>query len=383
MIKKVSAVKIKKESSQIRVSFPYNPKYIAKLKELSGYRWHPEGKYWSFPYSEKTLKRILLTFRNEVVDVDSTLQISSGQKFGKQLSNQPQITEAVEKELKLRGYSQKTRKAYLHHIERYINYFAKCPKELDENLIKQYMLYLIDEEKVSRSYHNQAISAIKFLYDSVLKTPKVVGSFPRPRKERKLPVILSREDVIRLIQSVDNVKHKVILMLTYSAGLRVSEVVRLRVEDIHSKRGMIHIRSSKGRKDRYTILSNTGLEVLKEYWNKYRPKNWLFPGAKESNHITTRTVEKILETARQKAGIPKHITVHTLRHSFATHLLESGTDLRYIQELLGHKSSKTTEIYTHVSEKDIARIRSPLDTTMEKRGDDVKKKESVHIDRKK
>jgi site-specific recombinase XerD len=146
---------------------------------------------------------------------------------------------------------------------------------------------------------------------------------------------------------------------------------------------MIHIRSSKGRKDRYTVLANTVLEVLKDYWNKYRPKDWLFPGAKENNHITTRTVEKILENACQKAGIPKHITVHTLRHSFATHLLESGTDLRYIQELLGHKSSKTTEIYTHVSEKDIARIRSPLDTIMEKRCDDVKKKEPVPIDGKK
>jgi len=277
----------------------------------------------------------------------------------------------LKKELKLRGYSQKTRKAYLHHIELYINYFAKYPKELDENHIREYILHLIDEKKVSRSYHNQAVSAIKFLYDDVLKMPKVVGSLPRPRKKRKLPVILSREDVKRLIQSVGNVKHKAILRLAYSAGLRVSEVVRLRVQDIDSKRWMIHIRASKGRKDRYTVLSNVVLEVLKEYWNKYRPKNWLFPGAKESNHITTRTVEKILENARQKAGIPKHITVHTLRHSFATHLLESGVDLRYIHEILGYKSSKTTEIYTHVSEKDIARIRSPLDAIMRKGNENV------------
>ena len=277
----------------------------------------------------------------------------------------------MKKELKLRGYSQKTRKAYLHHIELYINYFAKYPKELDENHIREYILHLIDEKKVSRSYHNQAVSAIKFLYDDVLKMPKVVGSLPRPRKKRKLPVILSREDVKRLIQSVGNVKHKAILRLAYSAGLRVSEVVRLRVQDIDSKRWMIHIRASKGRKDRYTVLSNVVLEVLKEYWNKYRPKNWLFPGAKESNHITTRTVEKILENARQKAGIPKHITVHTLRHSFATHLLESGVDLRYIHEILGYKSSKTTEIYTHVSEKDIARIRSPLDAIMRKGNENV------------
>lgn len=129
---------------------------------------------------------------------------------------------------------------------------------------------------------------------------------------------------------------------------------------------MIHIRGAKGQKDRYTILSEVTLEALREYWKTHRPKDWLFPGPKEGSHITTRTVEKILENARQKAGIPKHITVHTLRHSFATHLLEGGIDLRYIQELLGHKSSKTTEIYTHVSEKDIGRIRSPLDSILKR-----------------
>lgn len=150
-------------------------------------------------------------------------------------------------------------------------------------------------------------------------------------------------------------------MLAYSAGLRVSEVVKLRVQDIDTKRNMIHIKVAKGRKDRYTVLSEVALRVLREYWKVYQPKNWLFPGPKQNSHLTTRTVEKILEDASQKAGITKHVTVHTLRHSFATHLLEGGTDLRYIQELLGHKSSKTTEIYTHVSQRDIGRIKSPLD----------------------
>ncbi|PIU23307.1 MAG: integrase [Chloroflexi bacterium CG08_land_8_20_14_0_20_45_12] len=151
-------------------------------------------------------------------------------------------------------------------------------------------------------------------------------------------------------------------MLTYSAGLRVSEVVRLKVEDIDEERHMIHIRGAKGQKDRYTLLSNVALQALHQYWETCHPKSWLFPGSKTDSHLTTRTVEKVLEDACQKAGIPKHITVHSLRHSFATHLLEGGTDLRYIQELLGHKSPKTTEIYTHVSERDIGRIRSPLDT---------------------
>ncbi len=238
----------------------------------------------------------------------------------------------------------------------------KDPRQLDEGDIRKYMLHLIDDEKVSRSYHNQAVNAAKFLYECVLQTPKVVGNLPRPRKETKLPVVLGRDDVMRLLGVVTNLKHRAILMLTYSAGLRVSEVVRLRVEDIDEERHMIHIRGAKGRKGRYTLLSSVALEALHQYWQTCHPKIWLFPGPKTDSHLTTRTVEKVLEDACQKAGIPKHITVHTLRHSFATHLLEGGTDLRYIQELLGHKSPKTTEIYNHVSERDIGRIRSALDT---------------------
>lgn len=168
----------------------------------------------------------------------------------KRESNQAQIREAVNKELKLRGYSRKTQKAYLHHIERYISYFAKDPKEFDEKHIRDYMLYLIDREKVSRAYHGQAVSAIKFLYERVLNMPKTVGSLPRPRKEKKLPIVLSREDVIRIFESVNNIKHKAILMLAYSVGLRVSEVVKLRLQDIDTKRNMIHIKAAKGRKDR-------------------------------------------------------------------------------------------------------------------------------------
>jgi site-specific recombinase XerD len=172
------------------------------------------------------------------------------------VSNQAQIAEAVKKELKLRGYSIKTQKAYLHHIERYISCFAKEPKELDEKKIRDYMLYLIDTEKVSSSYHDQAVSAIKFLYNCVLNMPRAVGSLPRPRKEKKLPIVLSREDVIRIFESVNNIKHKAILMLAYSAGLRVSEVVKLRVEDIDTKHNMIHIKEAKGQKDIMLLIGS-------------------------------------------------------------------------------------------------------------------------------
>ena len=157
-------------------------------------------------------------------------------------------------------------------------------------------------------------------------------------------------------------KHKAILMLVYSAGLRVGEVVRLKPEDIDSKRMLIYIKGSKGRKDRYTLLSNTALAVLREYWRQYKSAKYIFQGAKADRHISIRTVQKVLEHACEKANIKKDVSVHTLRHSFATHLLEGGTDLRYIQELLGHAHSKTTEMYTHVSTKSLGKIMSPLDT---------------------
>ena len=353
-------------SDSIRVCFPYSKDYIAKIKTVDGYKWHPEGKYWSFPYSEDTLKKILSAFSSENIRLDPTLRVSIDQKDDKPVLNHAQIMETSKKELKLSGYSQKTIKSYLHHIGRYIRYFTKDPKDLDEEHIRNYMLYLIDKKKVSRSYHNQAVSAIKFLYGHVLNMPGTAGGIPRPRKEKKLPVVLSHEDVMRILESVDNIKHKAILMLIYSAGLRVSEVVKLEVGDIDAERKLIHVKDAKGGKDRYTILSDVALKTLDVYMKSYQPQEWLFAGAKKPRHLSTRSVQKIFNSAVKSAGITKDASVHTLRHSFATHLLESGVDLRYIQELLGHKSSKTTEIYTHVSTRDLGKIRSPLDDLFKK-----------------
>ena len=198
---------------------------------------------------------------------------------------------------------------------------------------------------------------------------KFVYEVKRPRKDKKLPVVLSKEEVERILKAVDNLKHKAILMMVHAAGLRVGEVVKLKIENIDSKRMLIHIKGAKGRKDRYTMLSETALEILREYWRQYKPQKWLFEGARKDRYIATRTVDKIMEHACTKAGINKDVSVHTLRHSFATHLLESGTDLRYIQELLGHADSKTTEIYTHVSTKSLGKIKSPLDGLELKKGD--------------
>jgi len=182
-------------------------------------------------------------------------------------------------------------------------------------------------------------------------------------KERKLPDVMSEEEVMRLFQSVRNVKHKLMLMMAYASGLRVSELVSLRIEDLDINRRMIHVRGAKGKKDRYTLLPDSMLAPLHWYWQIYNlgTSGWLFPGGTPGYHLSTRTIQSVFERAVRAAGIRKPVSMHSLRHSFATHLLERGTDLRYIQELLGHQSSRTTEIYTHVSTKEIGKIRSPLD----------------------
>jgi site-specific recombinase XerD len=272
------------------------------------------------------------------------------------------LFDVLNSEMKIRNYSPKTIKAYTNAIKQFIKYFDRHPRYLTNEQIKLYLSYLVEVKKVSFSTVNQALNAIKFLYEELYHHPTVLKDIKRPKKDKKLPVVLSQEEVLKILSSVSNIKHKAILMLTYSAGLRVSEVVKLKPEDIDSKRKLIFIRAAKGKKDRYSILSKVALYTLRQYYDEYRPKKWLFNGGTKENHITIRTAQRIFENACGKANIRKEVGIHSLRHSFATHLLESGVDLRYIQELLGHKSSKTTEIYTHVSNKSLSSITSPLDS---------------------
>ncbi len=199
------------------------------------------------------------------------------------------------------------------------------------------------------------------MYRYILERDDIEIKLSRPKKQKKLPTVLSSEEVSKILNELKNEKHQAIMYLIYSSGLRIGEAINLRVTDIDSQRMLIRVRQGKGRKDRYTVLSQVALEVLRKYSKKYRPFDWLFPGGDIGSHISERTVQKIFERAKESAGIKKEATVHTLRHSFATHLLEGGTDLRFIQELLGHSSSKTTEIYTHVTERSVRSIQSPLD----------------------
>jgi site-specific recombinase XerD len=263
-------------------------------------------------------------------------------------------------EIQLRRYSAKTKKAYTHHVRAYAR-FTVTGDPADPDRARAYLLHLSDGERVSVAYHSQAVSALRFLFEHVFHRPNAIADIPRPRKERRLPAVLARTDALRLVESLSNLKHRALLMLLYSAGLRVSEAVHLRSDDLDPACMLIRVRGGKGRKDRYTLLSERAFAAVRAYVAEYEPATWLFPGERPSRPLTVRSAQRIVDSARKHAGITIHATPHTLRHSFATHLLEAGTDLRYIQELLGHASSKTTEIYTHVSNRDLSRIRSPMD----------------------
>ena len=227
-------------------------------------------------------------------------------------------------------------------------------------MIIAFMQYLVIERKISTSYQNQSINSIKFYYERVLGGQRKIYLIERPRREKTLPEVLSEQEVVSVIQQIDNIKHKAIVMLTYSSGLRLSEVVNLRIKDIDSNRMQVFVQQSKGRKDRYTLLSKKILPILRQYFKEYKPKEWLFEGAKGAKYSVS-SVQNIVKEAYSRAGIKKKVSTHTLRHSFATHLLENGTSLRYIQNLMGHESSKTTEIYTHITTKGFDQIQNPLD----------------------
>jgi site-specific recombinase XerD len=224
----------------------------------------------------------------------------------------------------------------------------------------KYLLYCIVEKKISESHQNTIISALKMFYNEVAEQHEKVANLYRPKPVLRLPHILSEQEVSRVLKSPKNLKHRAILALIYSSGLRLGEVTNLQITDIQSSINRILVRSAKGKKDRYTILAEKALKILREYVREYRPKFWLFEG-QTGGKYSDRSVQAIFDAARQKSGVNVNATTHWLRHSFATHLLEKGMDLRYIQELLGHESSRTTELYTHITKKGWNNIKSPLD----------------------
>ena len=268
-------------------------------------------------------------------------------------------------EMKLRNFSPHTIDKYLRHMRAFSKLFGKSPDKMGEREAGEYFHYLLQEKKNSYSTINNAHSALRFFYVEVLNRYWHVDRIPRPRKERKLPVVLSRDEVKRIFEKASNLKHRVMMMITYSGGLRVSETANLKVCDIDSNRMQIYVRQGKGKKDRYTLLSKRLLEDLKVYYKIYRPREWLFPGRGTDGPITSRSIQRAFNRARDRAGIRKAVRLHTLRHSFATHLLESGVDIFTLQRLLGHSSLRTTSLYIHVQCDNLKRITNPLDLMWE------------------
>lgn len=274
------------------------------------------------------------------------------------------ILDRVRHALTLQGYSPRTRKVYLGQVRRFLDWCGDGTGAVPDDVAERaraYILELIEARRISKSYQNQVVSALRFLCESVLGRPALALRIPRPRKESRLPTVLSRQEVARLIDRARNPKHRTLLVLLYSAGLRVGEVVRLRPEDLDADRGLLRVRGGKGDKDRYTLLAHRAAQAVGVYRAAYPDDRWLFPGGRPGRHLTTRSVQRVVQRAARAAGIRKKVTCHTLRHSFATHLLEAGTNLRIIQELLGHQSARTTQIYTRVTTTELASVRSPLD----------------------
>lgn len=266
--------------------------------------------------------------------------------------------------LQQKRYSLNTQKVYVAYMRDFATMFHKFDlKEVTKDHINRYILWLIREKAISASQQNQRINAIKFYYEKVLGQPQEFYNIERPRVGFELPKVLSENEVLAILRASANLKHKAILGTIYSAGLRRSELINLRIQDVQFDKHILYIRGGKGRKDRTSILSDSVSIILQRYLKTFKPNYWMFEGPDRSKYSST-SISRVLNTAVAKAGIKKRVTPHMLRHSFATHLLEQGVDIRYIQTILGHESSKTTEIYTHVSTKSLAKIKSPLDVIL-------------------
>ncbi|OBX17485.1 MULTISPECIES: site-specific tyrosine recombinase/integron integrase [Bizionia] len=356
----------------IGLQFYANKALDILVKELQDIKWSEEFNMYYVPNNKPNLDNIYNIFKGVAwIDskyffqhtrskqLDETFNIDWYRKRGKS-ENYKYCPESYLQKLELKKYANNTVKSYIKAFEAFINhYYDKEIDHLNENDIREY-LQVLTQEKRSNSYNNIAINSIKFYYEIVLGMPNRLYRIERPRVKMKLPVVLAKEDIKRMINCTPNIKHRCVVSLLYSAGLRRSELLNLQISDIDSSRMLIHVKDAKGNKERYTLLSKNTLHDLRTYYKQWKPTNYLFESPNKDKY-SPNSVGKIVTTAAIKAKIRKKVSAHILRHSFATHLLEAGTDIRYIQILLGHSSTKTTEIYTHVAKSSFDSIKNPLD----------------------
>jgi integrase/recombinase XerD len=283
------------------------------------------------------------------------------------------IRDKMKADLELRRYAETTKKEYLRRAQNFVAHYRRPPTELGQSEIRKFLLHLVQEKKVGAATHHMYVAAIKFLYVTTLGRPHVVASIPWPKRPQTLPDVLTGAEVEHLFKQIKSIKHRTILMTAYGAGLRISEACSLKTADIDSQRMLIHVRGGKRAKDRYVMLSERLLVMLRAYWKAVRPQGaFLFPGAILGRPISMGAVQRVLHTVVIGAGFTKRVTAHSLRHGFATHLLETGTDIRTIQRLLGHASIQTTARYTKVTERHIGRTKSPLDLLRTKEGQAIR-----------
>ncbi len=347
-----------KQHLEVRLGSGWSDTDLEVLRALPGRRWDASRGVWLVPDTPSVLQELHEAFGSDRIDVEALPGTESPDPVGEA------PLERVEDALLIRGYSPRTRKVYLGHIRRFLEWTNVELEQLPDEapaIIERYLVDLTGRRNVSRSYHTQAVSALRFLFETVLGKPRVALAIPRPRREQTLPSVLSQDEVARFLSKPSNLKHRALVMLLYSSGLRVGELVRLRPEDVDHERGLLRVRRGKGGKDRYTLLAHRAVEAVRLYTAACATDRWLFPGSRPDRHLTTRSVQKVVTRAARATGITKRVTPHTLRHSFATHLLEGGTNLRIIQELLGHASARTTQLYTHVATSSFEAVRSPLD----------------------
>ena len=332
--------------SRIAVSFEKNAELISRIKLVSGSLWSQSLKVWHIPdTNENREKYDLIVLANTLPSEDGKMQIKRFTQW-----------------LRSKRYSENTIKAYSEALKSFLVFYREKLADTitNEDVIVYNNEYIL-KNNLSSSYQNQIVNAIKLFFKISTNSIIEVDKIHRPKRSKILPNVLSKEEIKAILEAHGNIKHKAMLSMIYSCGLRRSELLHLKFSDIDSKRGIVIIRQSKGRKDRIAPLSMKILIILRNYYVAYKPKVWLFEGQVVGQQYSEKSLQSVLKLALQKAGIKKPVSLHWLRHSYATHLLESGTDLRYIQELLGHSSSKTTEIYTHVSTKSLQQIKSPFD----------------------
>ena len=354
-----------REKEILSIHFEKNFGLAQKMQHLLKANWSRSRKFWYLNYSSAN-KVFVLEALHDVAFVDtSEVRLHENRSRYNMVrivleESDMYRVERFRKWLQTKRYSDSTVETYCSLVVFFLKYLRKknCTA-LDPMVVSRFNYEFIVQPKKSISYQNQAINAIKqfFEYSGI---EVEFGEIERPKREKKLPVVLSMDEVRRIIDSAYNLRHKTLLSLIYSGGFRLGEALNLKLCDIDSERMLIHIKSAKGKKDRYTLLSQKALLIMREYYRVYAPKVYLFEGPKGERY-SSRSVQNVVKIAVARAGVKKHITPHSLRHSFATHLLENGTDLRYIQNLLGHNSPKTTMIYTHVSEMAVQKIRNPFD----------------------